>query len=40
MRITGDRRGWVVIAEWHGEDRVVFGPDSVWACLEFRFNNQ
>lgn len=33
MRIITKGNLWVVVAKWHGEDRVVFGPADLWDCL-------
>lgn len=27
------------MADWHGTERVVFGPDGLFACLRYRKDN-
>ena len=38
MRVVTSGPGpndWVVKADWHGSERIVFGPDSIWKCVAF-----
>lgn len=39
MKVWGDHRGWFVSADWHGEDRIVHGPVSVFEAIDFKADN-
>jgi hypothetical protein len=42
MTITTVRGGWVVIAEWYGTERIVFGGKGtpIWECIDWKAENE
>lgn len=41
MTIKTHDGGWVVLAQWHGAERIVFGGrgTSIGECIEWRAEN-
>lgn len=30
---------WCVLAQWHGLERSVFGPATIWECIRFTIDS-